>query len=275
MSRGLARDIAGQAFVTGGASGIGRALCQQLAEAGVRVCVADRDEVGARQVVADLQSSGHQATALRLDVSDREAFAEAVATAEATGGSVDLLINNAGVGLGGEMRDNTADDWHRIFSVNLYGVVHGVDAIYPRMLERRRGTIVNVASLAGLVAVPGEGPYVASKHAVVGLTKVLAAEAAEFGVHVALVCPGVVQTPIYDTSPTRGFDTEKVLSMWPKGITAEACAERILRGIAQRKKTIVVTGSAKVMWWLERLSPSLMARFGRTYMKRVRQYRVD
>ncbi|MGB5808905.1 MAG: SDR family oxidoreductase, partial [Polyangiales bacterium] len=225
MSRALGARVQGQAFVTGGASGIGAALCRALGSAGVRVCVADLDEVGAHSVASDMISRGHKARALALDVSDRAAFVSAIEEAEAGGVPVDLLVNNAGVGLGGEIRDNTAEDWDRILSVNLYGVIHGVDAVYSRMLERRHGTIVNIASLAGLVAVPGEGPYVASKHAVVGLTKVLAAEASALGVDVCLVCPGVVRTPIYDSSPTRGFDAEKILSMWPKGITPEQCAE--------------------------------------------------
>ncbi|MEM7138350.1 MAG: SDR family NAD(P)-dependent oxidoreductase [Myxococcota bacterium] len=275
MSRALTDRVRGRAFVTGGASGIGAALCRTLGRAGVPVCVVDVDELGARAVAQELNDAGHDARAMVLDVSNRQAFVDAIDEAEADGVPVDLLINNAGVGLGGEIRDNTADDWHRILSVNLYGVVHGVDAVYSRMLDRGRGSIVNIASLAGLVAVPGEGPYVASKHAVVGLTKVLAAEAAALGVDVLLVCPGVVRTPIYESSPTRGFDADKILSMWPKGITAEQCAARIVRGIAARERQIVVTRSAKAMWWLERLSPRLMARFGRVYMERARQHRVD
>ncbi|MEM8606627.1 MAG: SDR family oxidoreductase [Myxococcota bacterium] len=275
MSRGLAERVRGQAFVTGGASGIGAALCRGLGEAGVPICVADLDLSGAEEVASAIRSQGHEATAIALDVSKRDAFVDAVARAESERGPIGLLINNAGVGLGGEMRDNTAEDWHRILSVNLYGVIHGVDAVYSRMVERGHGIIANVASLAGLVAVPGEGPYVASKHAVVGLTKVLSAEAAGLGVQVSLVCPGVVQTPIYDTSPTRGFDADKILAMWPKGVTADDCADRVLRGIASNEKTIVVTGAAKVMWWLERMSPSLMARLGRAYIKRARRFRVD
>ncbi|MEM7437460.1 MAG: SDR family NAD(P)-dependent oxidoreductase [Myxococcota bacterium] len=275
MSRVLTDRVHGRAFVTGGASGIGAALCRVIGHAGVPVCVADVDELGARAVAQELNDAGYDARAVTLDVSNRTAFVEAIDDVEADGVPVDLLINNAGVGVGGEIRDNTADDWHRIFSVNLHGVVHGVDAVYSRMLERGRGSIVNIASLAGLVAVPGEGPYVASKHAVVGLTKVLAAEAAAFGVDVLLVCPGVVRTPIYESSPTRGFDADKILSMWPKGITAAECAERIVRGIIARKQQIVVTRSARAMWWLERMSPRLMARFGRLYMERARQYRVD
>ena len=271
----LPARVKGQALVTGGASGIGAALCKAIGGSGVPVCVADIDEVGAERTAESVRRIGGKARAAGLDVTDRGAFERLVDEVESSADPVDLLINNAGVGLGGEVRDHTAADWDRVLSVNLRGVVHGIDAVYPRMVARGRGTLVNVASLAGLVAVPGEASYVASKYAVVGLTKVLQAEAAALGVRVHLVCPGVVRTPIYETSPTRGFDAEEILAMWPRGVTADQCADRILRGIVRGRGTILVTTSAKVLWWLERLSPSLMTGLGRAYIARARRFRVE
>src|SRR5207248_6593438 len=113
-------------------------------------------------------------------------------------GRLDLMVNNAGIGIGGETRELLLAHWDRIIDVNLRGVVHGVHAAYPVMIEQGSGHIVNTASLAGLLPSPGATPYAMTKHAVVGLSLSLRGEAAAYGVRVTAVCPGVVETPILD-----------------------------------------------------------------------------
>ncbi|MFK7992209.1 MAG: SDR family NAD(P)-dependent oxidoreductase [Sandaracinaceae bacterium] len=255
------------AIITGGASGIGLALAVQLQARAVHVIAVDRDE----DALASLPSS---IEGRALDVTDRDAFRALVGEVVEEHGRVDYLFNNAGVGIAGELRDMQPRDWRRVVEVNLFGVIHGVDAAYPVMIEQGFGCLVNVASLAGLIELPGESVYVASKHAVVGLTRTLRAEARHYGVDVCLVCPGVVNTPIYDTSPVVGFDKDASLALWPEGISAERCAELILQGLDRGRGTVVVTPMAQVLWRLHRLSPSIFSRAAGLYMARLRTTRV-
>ena len=261
------------AIVTGGASGIGLALGRALAAAGARVTLADRDEASLDRALAELRRAGRDVDGRVLDVTDREAVRRAYDEVAERRGSLDLVFNNAGIGMGGEMQDLSPEDWRRMLDVNLMGVLHGIDAAYPRMIAQGHGHIVNTASVAGLVPMPGELPYVACKYAVVGVTHALRAEAADLGVHVTVVCPGVVDTPIYQTSPIIGYDKERVLRLLPRGISAERCAAQILRGVRRNRATIVITPAARLLWLLHRASPSLFLAGARLYMRRLRALR--
>src|SRR3954447_18805157 len=171
------------ALVTGGASGIGKALGAALEGAGARVELCD--------IVAD------GGACRLLDVRDSGAFSALVKEI----GPVDLLINCAGISLGGATQEMSASHWDRIIDVNIRGVVNGVRAVYPSMVERGGGQIVNVASGAGLVAPPFVAAYAMTKHAVVGLSTALRAEASLHGVRINVLCPGAVDTPILDRLP--------------------------------------------------------------------------
>lgn len=260
-------------FVTGAASGIGLALVRALGARGHSVTLADRDAAGLNQATGALRSEGVDAHAEVLDVTDRDAVRAAIERCAARHGRLDFVFNNAGIGIGGELRDMQPDDWRRIMEVNFFGVVHGVDAAYPLMIRQGHGHIVNVASVAGLIPMPGESIYVASKHAVVGLTKTLRGEAAHYGVKVSLVCPGVVETPIYETSPVVGFDKAKSLALWPKGISPAACATEVLRGVDKNQAVIVVTPLARALDRMQRLSPRLFLGITQLYMGRLRKTR--
>jgi len=157
------------AIVTGGASGIGRALGAALVARGDRVVLAD---VAAAAEVADqLNAAGPgAATAAAVDVRDAAAVAHLVTETAEVHGQLDLMFNNAGIRMGGPVEELTVAHWRRAIEVNLLGVVHGVAAAYPLMLRQGHGHIVNTASLAGLVPMPGAAPYTASKAAVVGLS---------------------------------------------------------------------------------------------------------
>jgi NADP-dependent 3-hydroxy acid dehydrogenase YdfG len=260
------------AFITGAASGIGRELAEQLVLAGARVVLADRDEAGLARSASAL---GGRASSRVLDVVDRVAFRAAIREAHAAEGRLDYVFNNAGIGVGGEARDLRDEDWDRVFDVNVGGVINGTLAAYPLMVKQGSGHIVNVASVAGLLPLPGEISYTASKWAVVGLSRVLRIEGADLGVKVSVVCPGKIETPIYDTSPIVGLDREKVLALWPRGLTPRACARVILEGVAKNRAQIIVSRHAKGLAALERLSPRLVDELGRRYMKVVRRHRLD
>ncbi|HEY5335391.1 MAG TPA: SDR family NAD(P)-dependent oxidoreductase, partial [Mycobacteriales bacterium] len=188
------QDLAGEhAIVTGAGSGIGAALIRRLVAAGAAVVAADIDEARAAAVVASCSGPG-TAVAAHLDVADADAVRDLVAKVAAEPGGLAMMFNNAGIGVGGNTEDLTVADWNRVIDINLRGVVHGVAAAYPVMVHQGRGHIVNTASLAGLLPAGLLTVYSTTKHAVVGLSLSLRAEAAARGVKVLVVCPSAVET---------------------------------------------------------------------------------
>jgi NAD(P)-dependent dehydrogenase (short-subunit alcohol dehydrogenase family) len=258
------------ALVTGGASGIGRALGKALARRGARVILADRQVDLALEVAAGIRANGGQAVAEELDVTDFSATRRVVESTFRASGRLDYVFNNAGVGVVGEARLYELEDWNRVLDVNLQGVIHGVQAAYPIMLAQGFGHIVNTASLAGLYPYPLMVGYCASKHAVVGLSMSLRIEAASLGVQVSVLCPGPVRTQALIDGGKFGKMLQPVPpSVFKKmvdrqhPITAERFAEQALRGVQRNHAFIVVPARWKIAWWLYRLSPSLWLYLGR------------
>ena len=187
------------AIVTGGASGIGRALGAALVCRGDRVVLADVDGEAAAAVAKQLSTQGPgSADPATVDVRDTSGVRDVVTATAQRHGRLDLMVNNAGIGIGGDVEELEVEHWDRAIDVNLRGVVHGVQAAYPLMVRQGHGHIVNTASLAGPLPAPGIAPYSATKWAVVGLSLSLRGEGAGKGVRVSVVCPGGVDTPILD-----------------------------------------------------------------------------
>ena len=199
------RELAGKvAVVTGGGSGIGRGMALAFAQAGMRVVVADIEEPEARKVVAEIEAMGQDALAVQTDVSKRDAVEALAERAYAEVGRVELLCNNAGVFVFGPLDVQRDSDWRWILSVNLEGVVNGLQAFVPRMKQQSgQKHIVNTASLAGVVALPGLGVYTASKYAVVGISETLRLEGASYGLSCSVLCPGAVNTNIISSDRNR------------------------------------------------------------------------
>lgn len=174
------------ALVTGGASGIGAAIAEIFAQAGATVWIADRDEANAARVAARIGGR-----ALALDVASEAACEQAAQTA----GAVDVLANVAGIGHVGHLLNTAAADLDRLFAVNVRGVFNCCKAFVPAMLERKSGSVINMASIAGIVAVRERLAYTMTKFAVVGLTKALALDHSHTGVRFNCICPGRVETP--------------------------------------------------------------------------------
>jgi NAD(P)-dependent dehydrogenase (short-subunit alcohol dehydrogenase family) len=261
------------AVVTGGGSGIGRALAESLAARGARVAVADRDGTAADRVAADIGRGGGMAVAVEVDVVDFSAVLRAVDGTHARWGRLDFLFNNAGISIGGEVRHHRIEDWNYVIDVNLRGVVNGIQAAYPIMLRQGFGHIVNTASLQGLIPTPTSVSYAATKHAIVGLSKSLRAEAAPAGIRISVVCPGLV-----DTAILRGGRFGRLLqpipddfSLWGpvRPIDPARFARRVLPQIARNKAIIVVPGWWKVFWWLDRASPTLGMRLAQGFFERT------
>ncbi|HKT78012.1 MAG TPA: SDR family NAD(P)-dependent oxidoreductase [Sphingobium sp.] len=199
------------AIVTGAASGIGLAVAHRLAGEGARLVIGDRNVEG---VEAAARAIGPSATAMALDVADETSCRAIVDRAVALHGGLDILCNIAGVLDFGALADLDEGRWDRVISINLGGVYRLSRAAMPHLVERR-GTIVNMASAAGLVGVPFNAAYTASKHGVIGLTKALALEFSKQGVRVNAVCPTGVKTPMVAQAPTEGIDWPMVMRAAP------------------------------------------------------------
>ncbi len=261
--------------VTGAASGIGRALAELLARQGARVTLADINPGQLQEITNAIKESGGTATAATLDVTDFQAVKQLVDAIASEHKRLDFLFNNAGIVVAGDARDFAYEDWRQVIDVNLYGVVNGVAAAYPLMVAQGSGHIVNTASLAGLIPACGALSYTTSKYAVVGLSHALRVEAADLGVRVSVVCPGIIDTAINSFDNAANLDKEKMLASLPKGMTPEKCARIILRGVERNKNTILVTGHAKILWFLQRISPGLVGRLWRQYMRQMRTARLQ
>jgi short-subunit dehydrogenase len=224
-------------------------------------------------VAASLKTSGGRAEAVELDVTREEDVRRLVDETAAEQGRLDYIFNNAGIGIGGEVQDMDLDHWKRIVDVNQWGVVYGTLAAYRVMVKQGSGHIVNTASGAGLVPTPLLTAYSMTKHAVVGLSTGLRAEGAALGVKVSVVCPGYIDTPIFDSTEYVNTSKEISMSMVPSRLKAMSpgdCARAALRGVARNRGIIPVQAPAYILWWLNRLSPRMM---GAQSRKTVQQYR--
>lgn len=250
-------------IVTGGASGIGRALGEELGKRGACIILADLNEALLEETVAFMADRGYMVMGAALDVTDFEAVKRLVEETAREYGGLDIIFNNAGVAILGEAVDISIDDWRGIIDVNLYGVVNGAAAAYAVMAAQGCGHIVNIASLAGIVPLPGTGPYTASKFGVVGLSEVLRMEGKKYGVKVSVVCPGVIKTPIYSNIKVAGLQRGNVDELTPYGTSPEKCARTILRGMERNRGIIRVSALTHSFYVLERISPRLVRIMGR------------
>lgn len=261
------------AIVTGGASGIGRAIAAALAARGDTVTVADLDGDAAEKAAAELSVE-----AAELDVTDADAVASLYRYVSDRHGRLDLVFNNAGIAVGGMTEELTLDHWNKTIDVNLRGVIHGVRAAYPIMLAQRDGHIVNTASMAGLVPAPMMLPYTTTKHAVVGMSLALRAEAAVHGVRVSAICPGFVDTPLLDNAnpdlpqTEAGRRAREVARRVQRRLySPEALARDVLRGIAKDEALIVAPAAARAAWRAVRLSPGGAVRVASREVRRMRR----
>ncbi|HVB45523.1 MAG TPA: SDR family oxidoreductase [Streptosporangiaceae bacterium] len=268
------------AVVTGGASGIGAALVRAIAAQGGTVVIADVDEAAAKAAATEVNAAlagpagGEPVSTATLDVRDASAVADLVAQVAAGFGQLDYMFNNAGIAVGGMVEELTLGHWDRVIDVNVRGVIHGVHAAYPVMLRQGHGHIVNTASLAGLVPGPMLAPYAAAKHAVVGLSLSLRAEAAGRGVRVSAVCPGFVDTPLLgrvnpDLPRTQtGTNAAALARLTGRLYRAAPLAQDVLRGVARNRAVIVAPARARVAWRVTRYAPGLAMRAATSAVRR-------
>jgi NAD(P)-dependent dehydrogenase (short-subunit alcohol dehydrogenase family) len=244
------------AVVTGGASGLGKALCEELGRRGAFVVVTDVQDEGAWAVAEGIAAAGGRASGAALDVRDAAAFERLLDETIAAHGRLDYLFNNAGIAAAGEAQSLPLDLWHKVIDINLWGVIHGAMAGYARMVRQGSGHIVNVASLAGIGGMALGIPYATSKFGVVGLSLTLRAEGKDLGVKVSAVCPAYIQTGIFDHGTYVGTNQKGIESLIPfKYVDVGVAARKVLRGVERNKPMIVFPFYARLLWWLTRLNP--------------------
>lgn len=249
--------------VTGAASGIGRATALAFARSAASLWVCDLDVAGLQTLASEVRDAGASAVRTQcVDVGSREQMA-ALCDAVCAVAVPDVLVNNAGVGLAGGLLATSLDDWAWVLHANLWGVIHGCHFFAPKMAERGRGQIVNLASAAGFYNSEAMTAYGTSKFAVVGLSEGLRAELAPSGVGVTAVCPGFINTPIVDSMRLRGesypeSERPNVRRFYERrNYSPERVAEAVLRAARENPALLPVTPEAWALYLLKRAAPDL------------------
>lgn len=250
--------------ITGAGSGIGREVALLCAQRHAHLALCDVDDARLADTAEAVQTLGAQVLTSRVDVSDAEAMTRFGQATFDRFGRVDLLVNNAGVGLVGGFLDTSAKDWQWLIGINVMGVVHGCDAFLPTMIESGHGGhVVNLSSAAGLLANPQLTAYSATKFAVLGLSEALRMELMPHGIGVTAVCPGIINTAITQNTPIRGDGDvderrKRLASSYQKrGYTAERVARNILRAVDRNRAVAPIAAEAHVMYVLSRTAPPL------------------
>lgn len=247
------------AVVTGGASGIGYALCRELAARGARVYAADLNPAGLARLE---QECGAAVSTSVLDVTDEAAVKTLLERVVTDHGRLDYVFNNAGIVVGGDVEHMNFATWRKIVDINLWGVVYGSQHAYALMLRRGGGHIVNTASTAGVMPVAKSTAYATTKHAVVGLSTSLREEGRKHGIRVSAVVPGVIDTNIFRTATNlKSHDYSAAMDKVPfRKMSPEQAAQAILAGVERNRQFIVFPGYNRAIVAMNRLMPGFMGR---------------
>ncbi|MBL4868868.1 MAG: SDR family oxidoreductase [Pseudomonadales bacterium] len=264
------------AAVTGAASGIGQAVAIGLAREGCHVAVSDINETGLQDTVKILESMGAVVTAQKLDVTDRSAMEAWAAKIAAELGGINIIVNNAGVGLSATVEDMSYEDFEWLMDINFWGVVYGTKAFLPYLQKEKEGHIVNISSVAGIVSAPTGSAYCAAKFAVRGFTESLRQELEIGGSNVSCttIHPGGIKTNIAKTSRVTEsemlpMDQEEMADDFSKLAltTPEGAAKVIIEGIQKNKRRVLIGNDARVIDIVQRILPTAYQRLVSTGMK--------
>jgi NAD(P)-dependent dehydrogenase (short-subunit alcohol dehydrogenase family) len=242
-------------LVTGAASGIGRATALRFSEEGADLILVDVNEEGLEGAALDIESRGRKAFLYRTDLSDAAQVEALHRRVTDEVGTPDVLMNAAGVVVVTCIEEAGLEDWRWTFDTNLWGYIYMIHRFLPDMIRRCSGHVVNVASGAGLFAVPYQAPYNTSKHAVVGLTESIRQEMARYGIGASVVCPGMIRTPIIDTARVIGFKDSAQKMAQRAASPPERMADEIIRGVRKNMAVIMYPPYVNMLFGLKRFSP--------------------
>ena len=269
------RNLSGKVgVVTGAGSGIGRATALALAERGANLAICDVDDIGLAETADRIKALGREVFSQTVDVAQADAMQAFSQATRSALGRVDIVVNNAGIGLAGLFVDVPLEAWTKILGINISGVIHGCHAFLPGMIEADAGGhIVNIASMAGYCQAPGMTAYGTTKFGVLGFSESLRAELSLHGIGVTAVCPGVINTAIVRTSKMYGLNEDPELR--EQGIRAferrnyspERVAQKILRAVQKNRGVAPISPEAWAGYWVKRLVPGLIAWFARRSAK--------
>ena len=273
---GLRTFAGATVVVTGAASGIGAALARELGRRGAAVVLADRDLAEVEAEAARIAAAGARAEGRGLDVRDAAAVEELVAAVFGSFGRLDYLFNNAGIAVGGEAVSLRLEDWRDAVEVNLMGVVHGVQAAWPRLAAQGFGHVVNTASMAAFLPAALAAPYGTTKSAVLALSLALRLEGEPLGLRASALCPGVIRTPILD-----GGRHGRLVNFIPRDVLAalnerlrpmdvDRFARRALDDVARDRDVIVHPAGWRAVCQLQRAAPWLLRALARREYAKVR-----
>jgi 3-dehydrosphinganine reductase len=244
-------------YITGGSSGIGLEVACQLAAEGAHIAVfSSRPATSVQPAIeAARHSPGQRVACYVSDVADRQQVLTTVEHAVAEFGAPDLVLNCAGIGVGGEFLTVPYEGFVRSMEVNLLGTYHVCEAVVPLMQQRGHGTIALVGSMAGFMPVYGYSSYGTSKFAVVGFAECLRLELKQHGIDVVLICPGEVETPMIAHERATIHPATRALKRIGGNMPVKAVATKIVRGLASRRSLIVTGARNRLVYWLFRLTP--------------------
>ena len=265
------RDLNGKlVLVTGAASGIGRETAKALAREKARLILCDVNEAGLAEIAGEVTGISECVLSKVVDVSDREGMRTFAEEVHAAHGPLDVLVNNAGVGISSSVLTTTLEDWDWVIDINLKGVVHGLHFFLPPMVERGTGGhVVNVASLAGYFVSTGLTAYLTTKFGIFGLSEAAREDLREFDIGVSTICPGVIKTGIVSSSRFRGFDNpdeirDHIAQHYVKrNYGPDRVANAIVTAIRKNKGIVPVSPESWMFYYINRLCVPLSRRLGR------------
>ncbi|BCS95755.1 putative short chain dehydrogenase/reductase [Desulfoluna limicola] len=249
--------------ITGAGAGIGRLTALAFAREGADLVLSDICDDRINAVAREIESLGARVLTYVVDVGDREQMVSFAAYVIRERGHVDVLVNNAGVSVGGTVADSSIENWEWVFRINVWGVIYGIKAFLPHMIDRRYGQIVNMSSLLGLVGIPGTPAYNTTKFAVSGLSESMRVEVRKYNIGVSNICPSWMKTRIVEDGRMEFKDAFKVNRTsvvkaydkyaWPP----EWVAKAVVRAVRKDKAVVPVGPDAWVLWFLKRSSQNL------------------
>jgi len=256
-----------RALITGGGAGLGEAMARAFASDGFRVMVTDRDAERAQTVA---ESIGDGASWFAMDITDDDAWIELVAYVKKKFGGLDVLVNNAGVAVGGTLEETSLADWRWVMEIDVIGVAAGCKAFAPMMREQGSGHIINVASAAGFAAAPGINAYGTAKAAVIALSEMLRAELESCNVKVSVLCPAFVKTRLTESMRAPDSSYQKRVERWMQnsGVSPQDVAAAVLDAVKRPKFMLLTHKETRWAWRMKRWFPE---RYYRTMIAQVRK----